>query len=138
MSDRTNQLVLFVCQGNACRSPIAEGYGRSLLDEYRAESAGIRPIGVDERTIQVMSEDGIDIRNITSSGIDDISHTPDLMVCMSPSVARKLPSTQQTIDQITWDIDDPYHAKGPREKQLQTFRTVRDDIKQHVKLLNNG
>ncbi|HAZ59936.1 MAG TPA: hypothetical protein DCY89_00010 [Gammaproteobacteria bacterium] len=48
--------LLFLCTGNACRSQMAEGWGRELLgDRFTVHSAGIRPHGVDPRTVAVMS-----------------------------------------------------------------------------------
>ena len=42
---KPGQRFLFVCYGNTCRSPMAEGLARKLLGEgVRVESAGLAPI----------------------------------------------------------------------------------------------
>ena len=55
------RLVVFVCVGNACRSPMAEGFARALGAEVmEAVSAGIAPAGfVSEQAIEAMREKGI-------------------------------------------------------------------------------
>lgn len=51
--------LLFVCYGNTCRSPMAEGLAKKIL-EYKAqvESDGLAPVfdGATPETITVMRE----------------------------------------------------------------------------------
>lgn len=63
--------VLFVCLGNICRSPLAEGvfmhqvYSRSLGDQFRADSAGTASYHIgrlaDKRSIAVALAYGIEL-----------------------------------------------------------------------------
>ena len=47
--------VLFVCTGNRARSQIAEGLLRHLAgDRFEVHSAGTKPKGLAEQTIEVM------------------------------------------------------------------------------------
>lgn len=77
--------VLFVCMGNICRSPMAEGAFRNLIEthglegEVEVDSAGTHAYHVDmspdERAIAVMRQRGIDIsglrgRQATSADIE--------------------------------------------------------------------
>jgi protein-tyrosine phosphatase len=67
----TNMLrILFVCTGNTCRSPMAEGLCRSLLSHFRlgqdvrVSSAGLSAMAgwpASEAAIAVMAEQGIDL-----------------------------------------------------------------------------
>ncbi|NOY58410.1 MAG: hypothetical protein GXO75_05700 [Calditrichaeota bacterium] len=69
--------ILFVCSGNICRSPMAEGYFRALIprrlkDKVRIISAGTlgilgRPASLE--TIEVMHERSIDIIEHRSQGV---------------------------------------------------------------------
>ena len=60
--------VLFVCTGNTCRSPMAEGIFNKLAEEYGidtvAESAGLNTtdgLPASENAVKVCDEIGIDI-----------------------------------------------------------------------------
>ena len=64
--------VLFVCTGNVCRSPMAQGLFADLVRGRRdieVSSAGIGAVGgqpPSQHSVEVMNELGIDIRNIRS------------------------------------------------------------------------
>ncbi len=129
-----SESILFVCTGNACRSPMAEGFGRyGLPDSYDVYSAGARPIGVDERAIRVMDEIGIDLRDQTSSSIEDVPVKPELVIVMSRPAARRVEDLlPKEVTRERWKIRDPYGASGTLEEQLETFRGVRLSIKQKM------
>ena len=68
--------VLFVCTGNTCRSPMSEGFLKSISDsrnlDITVSSAGLYvPTGsvVSDNSVKVMSEFGIDISNHTPKQI---------------------------------------------------------------------
>ncbi len=68
--------VLFVCMGNICRSPSAEGVFRALLEKHRlteyveVDSAGTDAYHVgqppDKRSIEAAAKRGIDISGLTA------------------------------------------------------------------------
>jgi len=74
---RPRQL-LFVCTGNICRSPMAEGMAREYA-QARGWSVEVRSGGIlgimdkpaDPLAVKVMEEIGIDISGHRSGGVDD-------------------------------------------------------------------
>jgi len=77
--------VLFVCTGNICRSPIAEGLFRKLLGNRRdieASSAGVHAVRGQPpslHAIEVCAEEGVDIRGLrsqplTATLVDQATH----------------------------------------------------------------
>ncbi|HZS46492.1 MAG TPA: arsenate reductase ArsC [Blastocatellia bacterium] len=125
----TPKKILFVCIGNACRSPMAEGFARhhggNLIE---AHSAGVYPYGqICEETIKVMKERGIDITKQRSKGISEyVLRDFDLIVSMAP---MPLSDWQGSVGEIYWDVHDPFR------QSLKEFRKVRDEIEQKVKSL---
>ena len=123
------QKILFVCIGNACRSPMAEGFARYYGgDSIESHSAGVHPYGqICEETIKVMAERGIDITTQRSKGISEyVLRDFDLIISMAPV---PLLDWQGPVGEIYWDVKDPFR------QPLKQFRKVRDEIEQKVKAL---
>ncbi len=119
--------ILFVCTGNTCRSPIAEGYLRSKnIKNLNVSSCGIFTDGssVSQNSATVMKEIGIDIschisRQITKEDIENA----DRIICMSPSHKQTLESIGVTNAEILGKgISDPYGCS------LEIYRLCRDQI----------
>jgi len=124
--------VLFVCIGNMCRSPMAEGFARELgRGRIEAYSAGTNPTGVvSEDAIMLMEEIGIDISHQRSNGLDAVPvGEMDLVISMAPLPASAMVPPQFHGRAIDWKVDDPI-GRG-----LGTFRRVRDEIKARVTAL---
>jgi glycine hydroxymethyltransferase len=69
--------VLFVCTGNICRSPMAEGLFKKLLagrDDIHVQSAGVsagRGMPASRHAIQALSADGVDLTNFRSQPVSE-------------------------------------------------------------------
>ncbi|MEZ5979226.1 MAG: hypothetical protein R3F34_13515 [Planctomycetota bacterium] len=59
--ERTRPRVVFMCIGNACRSPMGEGWRHVAGDRIEVSSGGVMPIGVQPETVSAMAEIGVDI-----------------------------------------------------------------------------
>jgi len=124
--------VLFVCIGNMCRSPMAEGfaqkYGGDILEVY---SAGTHATGrISEDSIEIMREIKIDISKGTSNGLDAVPLADmDIVISMAPTRARALVPRGFAGKTIDWKVEDPIG------KSLPVFRRVRDELNVLVKKL---
>lgn len=129
--------VLFLCTGNSCRSQIAEGWANHLKgDIIEAYSAGIRPIGVNPKTIQVMAEADVDISGHTSKHIDDLAGIDfDYVVTVCDNAREQCPIFPGRVKLIHRSFEDPYFATGSEEEILAEFRKVRGQIKAFVEQL---
>src|SRR5271165_3124690 len=97
--------VLFLCIGNSCRSPIAEGLARHYgSDVLLAQSAGLAPFThVDPLGIKVMQARNIDISRVFPKGPGDVDvQSFDLVVNMS---GQKFRNAAVPIED--WAVPDP-------------------------------
>jgi arsenate reductase (thioredoxin) len=124
-----SKCVLFVCIGNSCRSPMAEGfanyYGKSWITAY---SAGSRPVGfLMPETLQVMREKGIDISHQTSNGFNEVKlEQMDYAVILEASLANLGKTLPLRVQKHFWPLPDPVG------KPVEVYRTVRDQIESKV------
>ncbi|MGN0494540.1 MAG: ribosomal protein S18-alanine N-acetyltransferase [Acutalibacteraceae bacterium] len=121
--------ILFVCTGNTCRSPMAEGYLRSKgLDGITVFSRGLAsdgsPVSLNSKT--AMAEVGIDISGHISQQITDSDiNKADKIICLSPSHRAVLLSAGVPADKLFVlgnGISDPFGG------DLPIYRRCRDQI----------
>ncbi len=105
-------------------------------DVIKAYSAGIRPIGVNPKTIEVMAEAGVDISGHTSKGIDDLSGINfDYVVTVCDNAREQCPIFPGRTRHVHRAFDDPYFATGSEDKIMAVFRRVRDEIRAFIETL---
>jgi protein-tyrosine-phosphatase len=110
--------VLFVCVGNACRSPIAEAIARHIAgDIIECSSAGLYPLGrIPETTEQTLRANGYTLKGLSSKQLcrAAVDHA-DLIINMSGrSLENLFLSPRSTADAPlkrkieNWNVQDPY------------------------------
>jgi len=132
--------VLFVCNLNAIRSPIAEAllkksHGASIF----IDSAGVSPAEEgDPFAAEVLREAGVDLslRAPKSIGeIDDVTSF-DLIVALTPEAKEKAEALTRSsaTDVEYWEIADPLASPtgGNRERRLAAYRELRDAIARRI------
>lgn len=92
----------FLCTGNSCRSQMAEGLARNILDlSWHVASAGIEAHGLNPLAVQVMAEIGIDISQQTSTVIDlGYLRQCDLVVTLCGDARDRCPVIPATVKRI--------------------------------------
>ncbi len=118
--------IIFVCTGNTCRSPMAEGYLKSKRKDLNVISRGLAADGsrVSENSKTAMEKIGIDISSHISRRLTlEEAENAHLIVCMSPSHAEFLKCAGISEEKIkTLGVNDPFGC------DLETYEECRDQI----------
>lgn len=109
--------LLFVCYGNICRSPMAEGLARERLGRaVEAASAGIGATGgpaTDEAVLVMKAVYGVDISRHAARpvGLFDLGSF-DHIIAMDVSIYNHLRDIWRVPEAVLygWDIEDPIGA----------------------------
>ena len=125
--------VLFLCSGNSARSQMAEGLLRNLAgNKFDVVSAGTNPKGLHPRSVEVMKEIGIDVSRQASKDLKQfLNQKFDYVITVCDRAKQQCPIFPGA-EPIHWGFDDP--AEAPPDKELRTFRRVRDEILQRLRL----
>jgi arsenate reductase (thioredoxin) len=130
--------ILFLCTGNSCRSQMAEGWARALLDNViESYSAGIGPHGLDPLAVKVMAEAGADISGQRSKNVAELMDVPfDYVVTVCDHANETCPAwlgRKTKVVHVGFD-DPPKLARNARseEEALAHYRRVRDEIRAFV------
>ena len=121
--------VLFVCVHNAGRSQMAAGYLRALGGEgVEVLSAGSEPKeAINPVAVQAMAEEGIDIADATPTLLTtDAVRESDIVITMGCGDACPVFPGKRYED---WELEDP------AGKDLETVRSIRDEIRTRVEAL---
>jgi arsenate reductase len=120
--------VMFVCKKNSRRSQMAEGFAKTLGEgKIAVFSSGLASSEVDPISVQVMSEIGIDISNQTSKALSDFNPNDFNAVISLCGCGVNLPQEWVLRDVFAdWQLDDP------EGHDIDTFRRVRDEVKERV------
>lgn len=140
MSEPLPDAVLFACNYNRVRSPMAEGlFKRFYGTRAFVDSCGLKadPAGeVDPFVIVVMDELGLDVsdhRPKTFVQLEDDSF--DVVVSLTPEAQHRAVelSRDRAVEIEYWPTHDPTLMDGSREARLEAYREVRDALAEAIK-----
>jgi protein-tyrosine-phosphatase len=122
--------VMFVCFGNACRSPMAEAIARKEAgDVIEATSAGLYPLGeIPLHTREALQQNGYSAEGLTSKRIaPDAWKRADVVINLSGRL-RELEFEEYEKVQ-DWHVEDPY-GEDPA-----TYQRILEEIRGRVRSL---
>ena len=126
--------VLFLCEGNADRSQMAEGLLRAQGGErFEVHSAGIDPRPLDPLAVAAMREIGIDIAGQPSKHLNDYEEMQfDYVVTLCEQVVGSCLDFARDGHTLHWYCGDPSDAPGSDADRLAAFRQAREEIQGHL------
>lgn len=145
--------ILFVCTGNTCRSPMAEGIARDMFSRNNIRNHFVRSAGIQnitgepasENSIIVMKEIGLDISNHISTLVRrQLIEEADKILTMTIAQRDLLKIAYFDIDNIDEkvqtlsflatgedkDVIDPFFG------DIEIYRNTRDEIKELIEKSN--
>lgn len=138
MTRQLPQSVLFCCDHNAVRSPMAEGIMKRYFGaQTYVQSAGLKnDLEIDGFAITVCHEINVELARHQSRSFEEMEQLGDqlssfdLIVALSPaSHARAQELTKLFhLDVQFWDTSDPTAQGETREAKLEAYRKTRDEI----------
>lgn len=132
------QSVLFCCDHNAVRSPMAEGIMKKFYGtECYIQSVGVfNDMEIDGFSIAVCSEIGVELSRHRSRSFDEMEEwgddlsSFDLVLALSPASQRRALELTRFyhLDVEYWPILDPTGLGETRAAKLESYRQARDQI----------
>lgn len=126
--------VLFLCDGNADRSQMAEGLLRALGGKrFEAYSAGIEPAGLSPFAVAVMGEIGIDISAHSSKDLNVFEDRQfDYVVTLCQSARDSCIAFPRDAHNLHWQCRDPSEARGNTSERMEAYRAARDELRSMI------
>ena len=128
--------VLFACNHNAIRSPMAAAMLRQLhARRIFVDSVGVRPLPIDPFAVAVMDELGISLREHLAKSFEELEDLSfDLVVSLTPEAQHSAVELTRSMacDVEYWPSFDATGVEGSREEILTAYRTVRDTLWRRV------
>ncbi|WP_424966012.1 low molecular weight phosphatase family protein [Dinoroseobacter sp. S375] len=134
--------VLFCCDHNAIRSPMAEGMMKKFYGQRAyIQSAGVKnDLDIDGFAVAVCNEIGVTLEAHRTRSFEDMHNwgddlsSFDLIVALSPASQRQALELTRLfhLDVEYWPIMDPAGMSETREAKLRSYRQTRDQIRERM------
>lgn len=107
---------------------MAEGFARTLgKGKISVSSSGLEASHVDPKSVDIMSEIGIDISNQTSKALSDFQAEDYDAVISLCGCGVNLPE-----EWVLRDVFEDWQLDDPEGQLIEVFRRVRDEVKERV------
>lgn len=153
--------ILFVCTGNTCRSPMAEGLFKDMLKKNKISDISVSSAGIsalpggsaNEKAVAALEEKGIDIRGHKSRQLsEDNIMKMDLILTMTSAHKKliesffvndledrpKIFTLKEFAGKISGGKVPKDDIKDPFGRDYKVYKKIRDEIeKELIKIIKN-
>ncbi len=125
--------ILFACNMNSVRSPMAEALARKLLrDRVRVDSCGVYEGILDPFAAEVLREADIPVPSRDPQDFSKVkTESYDLVIALTPEAAAE--ARRHDVRVEFWDTENPTNVRGSREAVLEAYRAVRDELDARIR-----
>ena len=137
------RLVLFVCGGNTCRSPMAAALAREVIAECRAgrdvhvASAGgaVTSVGsrMTDEAIVALGELGVEVQHKTRPLTAELCREADVIYCMTAAQREAVVQMAPDLADTTFCLDPDSDIPDPLGQPLGVYREFADDLRRLVR-----
>lgn len=124
--------VLFICQLNSVRSPMAEGLLRKRMgDRIDVRSCGLSPVDPNEFMLSVMREVGIDMSEHEPLALADVQDDDfDRVIAFTASAQAGAEAAFEGRDMNIelWAVPNPGEGSLDVRAMLDNYRAIRSNI----------
>ncbi len=134
--------VLFCCDHNSVRSPMAEGMMKAFYGQRAyVQSAGVRgTLEIDGFSVVVCEEMGVELARHRTRSFEEMQEWGDdltgfdLIIALSPASLRMAQELTRHayIEVEYWPVLDPTDLGTKREEKLAAYRQARDQIRHRM------
>ncbi len=129
--------VLFACNLNCVRSPMAAGLMRQMHGRTTfVDSCGLRAgAALDPLAAAVMEEVGVDLARHRPKSFDELEDGSfDVVISLTPQAQHRAVelTRHSAVELMLWPTLDPTLAEGSREQRLDAYRSVRDELRRRL------
>lgn len=148
--------VVFICTGNVCRSPMAEGFYRAMTESdeaIRVGSAGISAFdgqAASRHSVEVMKQEGIDIsahtsRMLTPQIVQEASHIFGMTRSHRDAVQMMFPQAREKVfvlreflvgPDADFDLDVSDPIGGSLEEYVRTRNLIKESLDSVANFVN--
>jgi protein-tyrosine-phosphatase len=132
--------VLFACNHNRVRSPMAEGLMKLMFGtRVYVDSCGLRldeEAGADPFAVAVMEELGVDLSKHRPKTFDQLEGDSfDVVVSLTPEAQHRAVELARgrAVELEYWPTHDPTLTLGPREAAMEAYRATRDGLAERIR-----
>ena len=137
MSAELPGALLFACNLNAVRSPMAEAVMKLIFGvQVYVDSCGVRPQpDLDPFVVVVIDELGGDLSHHHPKSFEDLSDGSfDMVISLTPEAHHRALefARGKAMRVIYWPTPDPTLVTGSRDAMLAAYRETRNALRDHI------